>query len=221
MRRRAGVDFFAVNTQPIPGGRRPATYDDLVALPEHVVGEIVDGELHVSPRPAPRHSQASSALTGWLNPAFGRIRGDGPGGWWILDEPELHFRRDVLVPDIGGWRRERMPELPATAWFELAPDWVCEVLSPSTARFDRLKKLRVYAREGVGWFWMVDPLERTFEVLRLDSGRFVIEDVHGDDETLVRIPPFDEIEIDLREIWGEPTPPSRVSEGAESPAIAP
>jgi hypothetical protein len=100
--------------------KTPATYDDLLALPDHVVGEIVDGELYVSPRPAPRHAVASSVLGGELGPPFQRGRG-GPGGWWILDEPEIHFGPDVVVPDLAGWRRTRMPMVPDAAFFTLAP----------------------------------------------------------------------------------------------------
>jgi Uma2 family endonuclease len=179
--------------------KTPATYDDLLALPEHVVGEIVDGELYVSPRPAPRHAVASSALGGELGPPFQRGRG-GPGGWWILDEPELHLGTDVLVPDLAGWRRVRMPVIPDTAFFTLAPDWVCEVVSPKTGRLDRLKKLPVYAREGIGHLWLVDPLQRTLEVLRLDDGRWTIVATHGDDDR-VRAEPFEAVELELSALW--------------------
>ena len=135
---------------------RPATYDDLVALPDIVVGEIVDDELWSSPRPAPRHAKSYGALGAVLVPAFD-FGHTGPGGWQIVSEPELHLATQVLVPDLGGWRRDRMPRLPETAYFPLAPDWVCEVLSPSTARLDRAKKLRIYAEFGVGHAWLVDP----------------------------------------------------------------
>jgi Uma2 family endonuclease len=128
--------------------RKPATYQDILDAPENLVAEIINGELHTQPRPAPHHSRASSSLGDELVSPFDKGRG-GPGGWWILDEPELHLGHDVLVPDIGGWRRERMPRLPDTAWFELAPDWVCEVLSPGTARKDRVLKMPLYARYGV------------------------------------------------------------------------
>ena len=112
--------------------RRPATYDDVLKVPNHLVAEILDGELHVSPRPSPRHAAASSGLGGALWGPFDRGRG-GPGGWRILDEPELHLAADVLVPDLAGWRRDRLPTLPEQPYFDLAPDWVCEVISPSTA----------------------------------------------------------------------------------------
>lgn len=181
--------------------RRRATYEDVQRAPEHLVAEIVGGELFLSPRPAIRHANASSALGGELNPAFQRGRG-GPGGWWILFEPELHFGDDVLVPDLAGWRRERLPALPDAAAIELAPDWVCEVASPSTTRLDRLRKVPVYARERVRHLWLVDPIARLLEVFRLEGPRWVLLATHGDDER-VRAEPFEAIEIDLLALWGE------------------
>jgi hypothetical protein len=157
---------------PLPLAR-PATYADLLALPDRVVGEIVGGELYVSPRPAPRHAAASAGVGGKLWPPFHDGNG-GPGGWWILGEPELHLGHDVVVPDLAGWRRVRMPALPDTAYFTITPDWICEVLSPGTARLDRHHKLDVYARAGVAHAWLIDPLARTLEALHLDSGRWVI-----------------------------------------------
>jgi Uma2 family endonuclease len=186
---------------PTDPARRPATYDDLLALPEHVVGEIIDGELHVSPRPAPRHAVASSVLGGEIGPPYHSGRG-GPGGWWILDEPELHLARDVLVPDLAGWQRARMPAMPDTAYFTVAPDWICEVLSPATARIDRLKKLRVYTRERVGHAWLIDPIARTLEMLRLEGERWSIVSVHGEDE-IVRAEPFDAVAIELALLWSD------------------
>jgi len=188
--------------------RRPdrrATYDDLLRLPENVVGEILDGELIVSPRPASPHALASSAIGSGLFGLFNRGSGGagGPGGWWILDEPELHLHGDVLVPDIAGWRRERMPSLPSVAAFELPPDWACEVQSPSTARIDRARKLPIYAREQVRHLWMVDPLARTLEVLRLESGRWTVLAVHAADER-VRAEPFDAVELELASWWMGP-----------------
>ncbi|MCC6999890.1 MAG: Uma2 family endonuclease [Deltaproteobacteria bacterium] len=187
-----------------PGPKR-ATYQDLLALPDNVVGEIVAGELVVSPRPAPAHATATSALGADLNQAFHRKPGGpkGPGGWWILDEPELHFHGDVLVPDLAGWRRERMAALPSTAAFELPPDWVCEVISPSSVRHDRMRKLPVYAREQVAWTWLVDPIARTLEVFRLDAaGHWVLLQVFGEDSgESVRVQPFEAIELDLARWW--------------------
>ena len=179
--------------------RKPASYQDIIDLPENLVGEIIDGELYVQPRPAPRHSQSASSLGDELVSPFGKGRG-GPGGWWILDEPELHFAKDVVVPDLAGWRRTRMPSVPTAPWITLAPDWVCEVLSPSTAAFDRRKKLGIYAREGVAFMWLVDPLARTLEVLRLDDGRWTILAIHAGAD-VVRAEPFGEIELELTLLW--------------------
>ena len=183
---------------------RPATYDDLIAVPDHLVAEIVDGELWTSPRPAPKHARAYSSLGITIGAPYDHGRG-GPGGWWILDEPELHLAAHVLVPDVAGWRRNRMPRLPDTACFPLAPDWVCEVVSPSTALLDRTKKLRIYALDGVRHCWIVDPLARTLEVLRLDSGRWTIMSTHAGDE-IVRPEPFDAVDVELVLLWAEPQP---------------
>ncbi|RMD79493.1 MAG: Uma2 family endonuclease [Gammaproteobacteria bacterium] len=193
-------------------------YRRLEGLPEHLVGEILAGELHVHPRPAPRHALAYSALGASLGPlAFGE--GGGPGGWWILDEPELHLGAEVLVPDLAGWRRERLPALPDTAWFELAPDWVCEILSPSTATVDRGLKLGIYAREGVGHLWLVDPDARTLEVFRLggDGHWVLLEVLSGDAE--VRQPPFEALSFPLGRLW-PPQPPSEETPGEEAPEEA-
>jgi Uma2 family endonuclease len=183
----------------VPPFDRRATYEDLVALPDNLVAEIVDGELHASPRPAPRHAVAETAVGMLLGNPFHFGRG-GPGGWWILAEPELHFASDVLVPDFAGWRRSRMPSIPEKAYFELAPDWVCEVISASTASLDRTKKLAIYAREQVSHAWLVDPVARTLEVLRLEAGRWVIVSSHAGSET-VRAEPFDEVELTLSDLW--------------------
>jgi Uma2 family endonuclease len=185
----------------VPPFDRPATYEDLAALPDTLVAEIVDGELHASPRPAPRHALAGSAVGGRLVQPYQDGAG-GPGGWWILDEPELHLRRDVLVPDLGGWRRSRLPQLPETAYFPLAPDWICEVLSPSTAQLDRVKKLAIYARELVAHAWLIDPLARTLEVLRLEEGRWVILGTHAGSE-MVRAEPFAETDLGLAALWAD------------------
>ena len=183
----------------VPPFERPATYEDLVKLPDHLVAEIVDGELHASPRPAPRHGVAHASAGAQLHQAFDSGR-SGPGGWLILLEPELHLREDVLVPDIAGWRRSRMPTIPETAYFALAPDWICEILSPSTAALDRSNKLAVYAREGVKHAWLIDPIARTLEVLRLEDSRWVGLITHAGDGT-VRVEPFDAIEFALDELW--------------------
>jgi Uma2 family endonuclease len=179
--------------------RRPATYADIVALPENVVGEILNGELVVSPRPAPRHAYAASSLGGMLVPPY-RFGDGGPGGWWILDEPELHLGEDIVVPDLAGWRRERMPDLPDEAFFGLPPDWVCEVLSPSTSRLDRTRKLPIYARAGVPYAWLIDPAAQTLEVYLLESGHWVVAATHGAEDR-VKAAPFEAIALDLARLW--------------------
>ncbi len=178
---------------------RRATYQDVLDAPAHRVAEIVDGTLHAHPRPAPAHAVASSALGGELaNPFhFGR---DGPGGWWIIFEPELHLGEDILVPDLAGWRRERMPVLPDTAYFALAPDWGCEVLSASTRRLDLHGKRPIYAREGVAHLWFVDPEDRTLEAFELRKGQWMLIASAKDDEP-VRIRPFDAITFSLADLW--------------------
>jgi len=187
------------NVDPVT---RRATYADLLEVPEHLVAELIDGDLITSPRPAPPHTLAASAIGSLLFDRFNGPPGnpDQPGGWWILDEPELHLGDDVLVPDLAGWRRDRMPELPMTAYFELAPDWVCEVVSPSSGRLDRVRKMPIYARERVAWLWLVEPLQRTVEVYVLDAGQWRVAATHGGPET-ARIAPFDVVDADMRRWW--------------------
>jgi Uma2 family endonuclease len=183
-----------------------ATYEDVLKAPPHKVAEIVDGELYLSPRPAAPHALAASVLVVDLGGPFHQGRG-GPGGWWIVSEPELHFGDDIVVPDLAGWRRERMPEFPKGAFFTLAPDWLCEVLSPSTERLDRARKLSVYAREGVGHAWLVNPESRTLEAYRRSERRWLLMATHSSDDR-VRAEPFDAVELDLLPLWGETRPPA-------------
>ena len=178
---------------------RQATYQDVLDAPAHLVAEILDGTFHTHPRPAPAHAVASSRLGMDLGGAFDRGR-NGPGGWWIIDEPELHLGDDVLVPDLAGWRRERMPELPDTPYFTLAPDWACEVLSPSTRRVDLQEKRPVHAREGVGHLWHIDPIDRTLEAFELRDGEWVLIACAKDDEP-VSVRPFDAITFSLGDLW--------------------
>jgi Uma2 family endonuclease len=179
--------------------KKPATYEDLLKVPDHLVAEILDGELYASPRPALRHANAASVLGGEISGPFHRGRG-GPGGWWILDEPEVHLRKDVVVPDLAGWRHSRLPALPDAAALTIAPDWACEVISPSTEGMDRGRKLAIYAREGVAHLWLINPISQTLEVMALDGGRWTLLVTHVGAVT-VRAEPFDAIELDLSALW--------------------
>ncbi|MDE0409348.1 MAG: Uma2 family endonuclease [Alphaproteobacteria bacterium] len=182
--------------------KRPAkraTYRDVLDAPAHMVAEIVEGALHLQPRPAGRHTLAGSSLGVEIGGPFQRGRG-GPGGWWILDEPELHFGEDILVPDLAGWRRERMPTVPDDAWFTLAPDWVCEILSPSTRKFDLEEKRPIYAREGIGHLWLVDPSARTLEAFALSGGAWSAAGSASEAEP-VSFPPFEAVSFPLDALW--------------------
>ena len=180
----------------------PAVVEGYRNAPETMVAEILDGELSLLPRPRLEHTNAASALGDELGPPFRRGRG-GPGGWVILPEPELHLGPlpDVLVPDLAGWRRERLPVgFIEAAFASLAPDWCCEVLSPSTERVDRGRKLDLYRREGVAHVWLVSPALQTLEVLRRhDLGWLLVATFAGD--TAVRAEPFDAVPIDLAALW--------------------
>jgi len=189
----------------MPGGtvqtKRRATYEDLLRVPDTIVAEIVDGELVVSRRPASPHAFAATEIAADLLPAFHGARArSGPGGWWVLPEPELHLGDDVLVPDLAAWRCDRMPAVPNTPAFVMAPDWLCEIISPSSVRHDRIKKMRCYAREGVTSVWLVDPLARTLETFRLETDHWTVVGSHADDE-VVHVEPFAGLEIQLGRWW--------------------
>jgi Uma2 family endonuclease len=179
--------------------QKPATYDDLLKVPEHLVAEIVDGELHTSPRPASRHARAAGRIYSRLSRAFEEGDG-GSGGWWIVFEPELHLGGDALVPDVAGWRRERVPEFPdVTAW-TIVPDWICEVLSSGTARLDRARKMPASAHHGVEHAWVVDPVQHMIEVFHLENGRWSLTCVHTGSEP-ANIEPFEAIEFPIETLW--------------------
>jgi hypothetical protein len=180
--------------------RKGATYDDVLAAPAHVVAEVIRGALSVLRRPRPLHARTTSRLTMRLA-GFDGDGEDGPGGWVILDEPEIHLGSEIVVPDLAGWRRERMPEIPTELpYFQLNPDWACEVLSPSTVRIDRGEKREIYAEHGVSHLWLIDPDAQTLEVLRLDGStyRFVATDTQ---DARSRAEPFDAIELPLASLW--------------------
>ena len=188
-------------------GKRPATYEDIEALPIGWVGEIIDDELWAFPRPAAWHTRAASRLIMLLR-GFDVGQG-GPGGWWILIEPELHFGKQVLVPDVAGWRRERAPRLLERdePFFDVAPDWVCEVLSPSTAALDRGRKLEVYHQEGVSHAWLVDPRAHTLEVYRRGKKGWRLSARHGGEE-VIRAEPFDAEPLELGLLWVSKSTPA-------------
>jgi Uma2 family endonuclease len=180
---------------------RPEVVAGFLAAPTHVIAQVIDGELVTMPRPRVIHAHAASRLGRRLGPASDPI-GDDPGGWVILDEPELHLGRapDIVVPDLAGWRRERMPEIPDAAALSLAPDWVCEVLSDATEPIDRGRKMRIWRREGVGHIWFVSPERRTLEAYRLHNGLYSLLDTWEGD-AIVRAEPFEAIELPLQALW--------------------
>ncbi len=191
--------------------RRKARYQDILDLPPNVTGEIIGGVLYTAPRPAPRHARAETSITADIEVPFDRGQG-GPGGWIILAEPELHLADDVMVPDLAGWRRQRLPALPDTAFIDVVPDWVCEVLSPRSRAHDRITKLARYGDHGVAWAWLVDPDARTLEIFRRDGGAWVLDGAHHGDAR-VRARPFDAVELAINWWWGEP--PAEVEGGEE------
>jgi Uma2 family endonuclease len=184
--------------------KRPATYADLLQVPDHLVAEILEGDLYATPRPAAPHALATSALSVEIGGPFHSGRG-GPGGWWILFEPELHLGPDVIVPDLAGWRRSTLPQIPNAPAITVAPDWICEVLSPSTEAMDRVPKLRIYARERVSHVWFVNPRSFTLEVLRLEEGRWIVAATHDGDQ-VVHAEPFDAVPLELFRLWGRNAP---------------
>lgn len=185
--------------------RKGATYQDVIDAPENMVAEVLDGELHLQPRPRWRHTRAASALGASLHGAFDD-GGHGPGGWVVLDEPELHLGRrpDILVPDVAAWREERFPvetEEDVPFW-TVAPDWVCEVLSESTARVDRMKKVPIYAREGVAYVWLMDPRAQTIEVLKLRDASYQLVGTWGGTEEPFALEPFEAVSFPPSAFWG-------------------
>lgn len=192
------------------GNKKRATYQDVIDAPETLVAEIIDGELQLSPRPGGPATSVASALNRRIGTPFSDGIG-GPGGWIILVEPELHLGDEILVPDLAGWRHERMPVVPEGAFFEVPPDWVCEVLSSSTEKRDRVEKMPIYASAGIGFAWLVHPHRRTLEAFKLHGGRWVSIAALKDADR-ARIEPFDAIELDLARLWTDLPLPSRAGE---------
>ena len=178
---------------------KPASYEDLLAVPDHLVAEILNGTLHTHPRPRFRHARAATSLGTSLTPPFDWGK-DGPGGWWILIEPEIHLTDHIIVPDLAGWRRENVPKLPDVAWTDIPPDWVCEVLSPSTARLDRTIKRDIYATHKVSFIWLVEPENRTVECFELKGKNWQLTGTFADDDT-INAPPFAAVPFSLSPLW--------------------
>jgi Uma2 family endonuclease len=174
-------------------------YDELAAVPSDLVAEIIGGTLYTHPRPAPRHGATSFALAGKLQGPF-QEGTDGPGGWIFLDEPELHLGKDIVVPDLAGWRRERLSSSPETAWIDVVPDWVCEILSASTETRDRTLKMRLYAAAGLPYLWLIDPRQQMLEAFELSGRQWsVLGGWISDDR--VSVAPFDAISLPLASLW--------------------
>ena len=192
--------------------RKRATYQDVLDAPDNMVAEVLDGELHLMPRPARRHTRSASTLGAFLVTTFD-LGINGPGGWTILYEPELHLgpEPDIVVPDLAGWREGRLVDREDLdePFITVVPDWVCEILSPGTRRTDRMKKMPIFAREQVGQVWLADPAERSVEVFRFDGPRFTLIGTYGGDDA-IRAEPFEAVEIPPHFIWGRaPAPAAR------------
>jgi Uma2 family endonuclease len=183
------------------GATQRATYADVLAAPETMIAELIRGALHLQPRPSMPHVRAGSALGAKIGGPFD-YDGDGPGGWWIADEPEVHLGEHVVVPDLAGWRRARMPRFPRSAYVTLAPDWVCEIHSPSTRRIDRTDKRAIYGEHGVGWLWLVDPEDRTLEAFAMGEAGWTLIAALGADAQ-VRVAPFDAVSFPLGSLWAD------------------
>lgn len=181
-----------------PAERR-ATYADLEAVPPHLVAEIIHGALVTHPRPSPRHAGATFALGSRLGPGYQDGSG-GPGGWIFFSEPELHIGGNVVVPDLAGWRRERMPVFPQKAFFELPPDWVCEVLSDATERYDKNAKREIYAEAGVSFLWLLDPRSKLLEVFQLAAGKWLLFQTFTGGDTVCAVP-FEATPFPLGQLW--------------------
>lgn len=179
-----------------------AGYEDLYGIPENMTGEIINGELVVTPRPSRRHGFSANALGTAVTAPYQFGRGEGPGGWIIIPEPEIGLGEDILVPDLAGWRNERFPDEEPHNWISVPPDWICEILSPGTLRRDKIVKMPIYARYGVPYLWLLDPIARTLDTFRLQEGQWVVAGVYMEDDE-VRTEPFKEITIHLSDLWLE------------------
>jgi Uma2 family endonuclease len=180
--------------------RKLPTLEDLESLPPGMKGEIIEGVLYTMTRPRASHQRALRTIGSRLGDPFDDGKG-GPGGWWILPEPGIELPdTPEISPDLAGWRRDRMPTLPEEEPIRIPPDWVCEILSPSTRRHDLLIKKPYYARVGILHHWLVDREARTLTSYRLEAGHWVELGVYGDD-CEARIEPFDAVPLDVAGFW--------------------
>jgi Uma2 family endonuclease len=177
------------------------TYEALLALEDGVKAEVISGSLEVLPGPLPRHGRAQRTLGSFIGKPFDDDDGlGGPGGWWIFLEVDVQLsEHDIVRPDLSGWRRERLAD-PDERPFTTAPDWACEILSPSTARRDRVTKRHLYAKHGIRHYWLLDPDTRTLEALELRDGVWIEVGVY-DDTATVRLPPFTEVELPIGRLF--------------------
>ena len=184
-----------------PAARIKATYEDLYTIPENMTGEIIDGEMSVTPRPSARHIYSGTRFGSVLVAGYDFGSG-GPGGWIILDEPEISFGEDILVPDLAGWKKERFSVSEEHNWISVVPDWVCEIISPGTVRKDRIQKMPIYGRHDVPYVWLIDPIAKSLEIFRLESGRWTVAGLYAENDK-VRAEPFEQMEINLADLWLE------------------
>jgi|SRR5208283_638169 len=192
--------------------KKMATYEDLYDVPDNMIGEIIGGELIVTPRPSRRHGYTTFALGNEIGPPYQFGRSGGPGGWVFIFEPEIGLEEHVLVPDLAGWKEQRYPDEESHNWISVAPDWICEVLSPNTLKIDKMEKMPIYARHGVPYLWLIDPIAKTLDVFRLKAGEWVVAALYVEGAK-VRAEPFTEIEINLSDLWQE----ARRGQLAEAP----
>jgi Uma2 family endonuclease len=192
--------------------KKKACYEDLYSIPENMTGEIIDGELIATPRPSRSHVFTASGLDKEIGPPYQLGRG-GPGGWIILVEPEIMLQENIVVPDLAGWRKERFPFREEHNSISVAPNWVCEVLSPGTVQVDKIRKMPLYARHSVEHAWLIDPIARTMDVFRLESGRWSLLGSFAEKDK-ARVEPFQEIEINLEDLWLESLQPQTDTGGS-------
>lgn len=178
----------------------PDLYNQLTELPENLTGEILNGQLYTNPRPSGKHVSVATNLSIDIGSPYQRGKG-GPGGWRILVEPEVHFVLDteVVVPDVAGWRKERLPEVPESHKFMVVPDWVCEIYSPSSENIDRKIKMPLYARFGVSYLWMVHPIQQTLEAFKLHNGNWQLQGAFENKDEIC-VEPFESISIKMHEL---------------------